>query len=200
MPACRIIVPGMSEIYPVDDLVWNNKNSGRAIRSQLLLLPDLSPGQLSDLLETLEEMNLNDQHRISDLTGVLFDPDSAWYLLSIGELKALLFLALKRYEPAHLWCEWCWEHSNLEPHRRRLFRLLTVLLGFTVKGARIADYRKALGFYFSKEELSKAEKIISAELTFPGLTFAGSWQTLSSSHANILKLYKQINRIKKQPV
>ncbi len=87
MSACRIIVPGMSEIYPVDELIWNNKNSGSTIRSQLLHLPLLDSDGISGVLETVESMNLSDQSRISDLTGVLFDPDSAWYSLSVGELE-----------------------------------------------------------------------------------------------------------------
>jgi len=200
MPACRIIIPGMSEIYPVDDLIWNNKNSGTAIRRQLLLLPDLNDSRLSDLLETLEALNLNDQHRISDLIGVLFDPDSGWYFLSVGELKALILLALKRHKPAYMWCQWCCEHGNLKPHRQRLFRLLTTLLGFMSKGDNIADFRKGLTLYFGEEEIHEAEKIISTIITFPGLTFARSWQELSSSHANLLTFYNRINKVKKQPV
>jgi ribosomal protein S12 methylthiotransferase accessory factor len=30
--ACRILVPGMSEIYPIDDLEWENNSVGNAIR------------------------------------------------------------------------------------------------------------------------------------------------------------------------
>jgi ribosomal protein S12 methylthiotransferase accessory factor len=30
-PACRILVPGYSEIYPVEDLIWDNTN--KALRS-----------------------------------------------------------------------------------------------------------------------------------------------------------------------
>ncbi|MCW8942385.1 MAG: 30S ribosomal protein S12 methylthiotransferase accessory factor YcaO, partial [Gammaproteobacteria bacterium] len=30
--SCRILVPGMSDIYPVDDLVWNNNNEGALFR------------------------------------------------------------------------------------------------------------------------------------------------------------------------
>ncbi|MBL7000338.1 MAG: YcaO-like family protein, partial [Gammaproteobacteria bacterium] len=34
--ACRIIVPGMSDIYLVDDIVWNNNNEGAPYREQIL--------------------------------------------------------------------------------------------------------------------------------------------------------------------
>ncbi len=30
--ACRILVPGYSEIYPVEDLIWDNTNKALAFR------------------------------------------------------------------------------------------------------------------------------------------------------------------------
>jgi len=198
MSACRIIVPGMSEIYPVDDLIWNNKNSGSTIRRQLLHLPRLNSDELSTVLETVESMNLSDQSRISDLIGILFDPDSAWYLLSVGELKALLYLALQRYKDAYEWCNWCCDHGGMKQPRQTLFRLLTTLLGFIVQKGEISSYSKGLRLYYKEEMIHEAEKIIAAELTFPGLTFADSWQKISASHANLLKLYNQLDEVKKQ--
>lgn len=38
--ACRILVPGMSEIYPVDDLLLANNNMGMHLRDIILSLPD----------------------------------------------------------------------------------------------------------------------------------------------------------------
>ncbi len=32
MYSCRMLVPGMSEIYPIDDMVWNNKGTGARLR------------------------------------------------------------------------------------------------------------------------------------------------------------------------
>ena len=39
--ACRIIVPGMSEIYPVDDLEYENNSVANPIREAILYLPEL---------------------------------------------------------------------------------------------------------------------------------------------------------------
>ena len=36
--ACRILVPGMSEIYPVEDLQWENNSVGNDIRLALVRL------------------------------------------------------------------------------------------------------------------------------------------------------------------
>ncbi|MFW2367107.1 MAG: YcaO-like family protein, partial [Desulforhopalus sp.] len=63
--SCRMVVPGMSEIYPVDDLVWNNRNSGNFIRSLLPKMDRMDIDELIKLLALLESENLNDQQLIS---------------------------------------------------------------------------------------------------------------------------------------
>ena len=37
-PVCRILVPGYSEVYPVDDLVWDNTNVALQFREDILNL------------------------------------------------------------------------------------------------------------------------------------------------------------------
>lgn len=198
MPACRIIVPGMSEIYPVDDLIWNNKNSGSSIRSQLLRLPQMNKIELEDFLNILEELNRGEQHLISDLIGVLFDTDSAWHSLSVGELKALIFLALGQDEDAMVWCSWCHEYGNLVQHRKKFFRLLVTLLNFNKPGINFSSYREGLGLYYGEEEISEAQAVISGNIKFPGLTFADSWLDVSREHDNLVKLYRRLDEVKKK--
>ncbi len=200
MPACRIIVPGMSEIYPVDDLIWNNKNRGSIIRRQLLHLPRMDSVELQNFLHRLEELNMSDQYLISELIGVLFDVDSVWYALSIGELKALIFLTLQQHKDAREWCNWCHQHGNLPQSRQKLFRLLDTLLNFKVTGEKFSSYRKGLLLYFGEEEIYEAKAIIGGKITFPGLTFATSWQELSPSHNNLLKLYRQLDEPKQRSI
>jgi len=198
MPACRIIVPGMSEIYPVDDLIWNNKNSGSSIRSQLLRLPQMNRVELEYFLDILEELNRGEQHLISDLTGVLFDTDSAWHTLSVGELKALILLALGHGDDALVWCSWCHDHGNLPQHRRKLFRLLVTLLNFNKPGINFSDYREGLGLYYGEEDISEAQAVISGNIKFPGLMFADSWLEISREHDNLVKLYRELDEVKRK--
>src|SRR3569832_2496219 len=58
--SCRILVPGMSEIYPVEDLEWENNSIGNAIRPALVRLSDLSEDEYAELQTDLQTMNLND--------------------------------------------------------------------------------------------------------------------------------------------
>jgi len=48
-PVCRILVPGYSEVYPVDDLVWDNTNKALDYREDILNLHRLSDDALADL-------------------------------------------------------------------------------------------------------------------------------------------------------
>ena len=50
--SCRIMVPGMSDIYPVDDLVWNNNNEGALFREEILSLKQLDKPQWQSILDT----------------------------------------------------------------------------------------------------------------------------------------------------
>ena len=34
--ACRILVPGYSEVYPVEDLIWDNTNKALDYREDIL--------------------------------------------------------------------------------------------------------------------------------------------------------------------
>ncbi len=98
--ACRILVPGYSEIYPVDDLIWDNTNKALAFREDILNLHRLDDAQLEGLLERLEESELDDYTDIITLIGVEFDENTDWGQLTILELKLLINLALQDFEAA----------------------------------------------------------------------------------------------------
>ncbi|MDP5007777.1 MAG: 30S ribosomal protein S12 methylthiotransferase accessory factor YcaO, partial [Glaciimonas sp.] len=69
--ACRIIVPGMSDIYPVEDLEWDNVSVGNAIREPILFLSDLDDEECRDLLDEINELNLADQRPVAALGGLV---------------------------------------------------------------------------------------------------------------------------------
>src|SRR5690606_25103525 len=98
--ACRILVPGYSEVYPVEDLIWDNTNKALAFREDILNLHRLDDDALEALLARLEESELDDQTDIITLIGVEFDENTAWGQLTILELKLLINLALNEYEAA----------------------------------------------------------------------------------------------------
>jgi ribosomal protein S12 methylthiotransferase accessory factor len=92
--ACRIFVPGMSEIYPVEELEWENNSVGNLVRPSLLHLQDLPENESAKLLEILLDLELADELPITTLIGLAADTGTAWSDLRVGELKALLGLAV----------------------------------------------------------------------------------------------------------
>jgi len=83
--ACRILVPGMSEIYPLDELEWENNSVGNTIREAILHLPQLDDDECADLLDTLTELDLQDQKPVAALIGL-----AAYAKLRHWQLEGLL--------------------------------------------------------------------------------------------------------------
>ena len=71
--ACRILVPGYSEIYPVEDLIWDNTNKALLFRADILNLHSLDNRSLKLLLKRLDNCDVDDYTTITTLIGVEFD-------------------------------------------------------------------------------------------------------------------------------
>jgi ribosomal protein S12 methylthiotransferase accessory factor len=196
MYSCRILVPGMSEIYPIDDLVWNNKGTGALLRPHLLQLPAMNPVELNGLLDLLETLGLSDHLLISHTIGILFDEHSTWATLRIGELKALILFALNKKEEALEWCSWCLEYAALPEKRQRLYRLLQAFLNFHQTGDTLSDYGRSLRLFYKEDEIHQAESVLNGTIRFPGLDFGRTWKEISSEQRKLLTIYQRVNNLK----
>ncbi len=96
--ACRIVVPGMSEVYPVAELIESNQNTGRILREALLSLDQTN--DFSELVALIDELGLSDHQGVASLIGLMPDPKSFWAELKVVELKFWCYLASKSYENA----------------------------------------------------------------------------------------------------
>ncbi len=196
MYSCRILVPGMSEIYPVDDLIYNNKGTGAALRPYLLRLAHMDKQDLTQLLMMLDTLGLSDEQLLGRIIGVLFEAQSAWTSLRIGELKAMILLALGKKEEALTWCSWCVDYGALPAGRMRLYRLLQSLLNFHLNGQQLDNFSASLRLFYQEDELHLAAGIIDGAITFSGLNFAGGWPGISTEHTKMLRIYDSLHRIK----
>jgi ribosomal protein S12 methylthiotransferase accessory factor len=193
---CRIIVPGMSEVYPLDDLIWNNKATSATIRPHLLKLKQMSRSELVEFLCNLDELGLRDQQPISDVIGVIFEDGSAWESLRIGELKAMLALATGNLEEAVQWCYWCISFDSISAPRQKLYRVIQHLIELELSGETPNDYYTSLSSFFGEQLVVEAQRIVSGELTFHGLNFFGSWAEISSAHKKLLRIYRRLHPLK----
>jgi len=186
--ACRIIVPGMSEIYPVDDLEWENNSVGNELREAILHLPELEDDECTDLLETLNELGLTDQRPVAALIGLAPDAGSFWSDLRVGELKTLLALAIGDEDAIREGCDWIRHFEQLDAGRRRVYRCIENLLNL----GDAAPYRDALLQLYGADTLWQAEALLSGELRFFGVEAPGLALNGCDMHQRLLAAYGKL--------
>ena len=194
--SCRIIVPGMSDIYPVDDLVWNNNNEGALFREEILSLKNLDEAQWQGILDRLNEGGYNDYQRVAEFIGIAPDAGTTWASLRIGELKAMLCLALKN-EDAIDWVNWSIHIDQLDIHATRFYRCLQSLLEINEDSERnIEEYNDSLKLLYDEQTLSDCMKVISGEENFFGLHSPGLSLEGFVTHQKLLEGYKKLHLAK----
>jgi len=195
--ACRILIPSMSDIYPVEDLLWNNNNEGAFFRELILSLAKRSNEELKDVLENLVEGEYSDMLKVAEFIGVVPDAGTPWASLQVGELKAMLYLALGEYEEAQTWVTWCMHMAVLEERRANLYRCLDALLSIKLEGKNLDDYEQSLVQMYSVECMGICMDIMSRKVNFYGLHFTGLSLDGFVKHKALLDGYAKVHKAKK---
>jgi ribosomal protein S12 methylthiotransferase accessory factor len=184
--ACRILVPGMSEIYPVDDLEWENNSSGNALRPAILNLPELDDAACGELLDTLNASSLDDQRLVRELIGLAADPGTLWEDLRIGELKTLLALACGDDAAIREGLEWIMHFEQLNEARRRVYRCIDVLIQLDDLGRCCGD---ALELLFDAETMATAQAMVEGTQRFFAMAPMGEELKGCALHQRLLEAY-----------
>ena len=193
-PVCRILVPGFSEIYPVDDLIWDNTNQALNFREDLLNLHRLSDQQLSDLLERLEESQLDLYMDIVTLIGIEFDDNTPWGQLTILELKLLIQLALGQQEEALESVETFLQYNTNTVERGLFYRAVQAVLEISLdEELQLADFQYSLGRMYGEETLQAAIGSVTGEVRFYGLTPTSLELEGLERHQRLLESYKKLH-------
>ncbi|MBC3933638.1 30S ribosomal protein S12 methylthiotransferase accessory factor YcaO [Undibacterium curvum] len=186
--SCRILVPGMSEIYPVEDLEWENNSIGNHIRPALLRLHSLSEAECAALLADLQTMNLNDERPLWEILGLAIPVGTAWKQLRIGELKTLLALATGDTEAILEGCDWIHHFNDLSKDRRLVYRCVESIL----KLEDSENYLRALILLYGADTFRQAEALLDRSERFFGLDELGSDMQGSAMHQGLLKAYDKL--------
>ena len=195
--SCRIIVPGMSDIYPVDDLAWNNNNEGALFREDILQLKQLDSDRWRDIFNRLEQAGYNDFQRVAEFIGIAPDPGTAWASLRIGELKAMLCLAMQE-EHAIDWVGWCVQIDQLGEARTSEYRCIHALLEIKHDPVRtFEEYSNSLSLMYGEEVVSKGIEIVEGRQVFHGLHSPGLGLQGFELHNSLLQGYRKLHRAKK---
>ncbi len=193
--ACRIFVPGMSEIYPVEELEWENNTVGNLVRPGLLRIQDLTQDESADLLETLLDLELADELPVTTLIGLAADAGSVWADLRVGELKALLGLATSDVDVILEGCDWINQFGELPEKRARVYRCITdcVQLKEMAELDHTKPYNKNLALMYGQETLEQAQQLLSQKSRYFGLKNLGANMEGSEMHKQLLLAYHKVN-------
>ncbi len=168
--SCQIVVPDFSEVYPLEDLVYNNRNCGKLIREMVLDLPNSDP---EELLEAIESLNgsLNVDHYI----GVIFENK-----FTMLELKAQVFLLLGDLDEAL---------ALLSFGSNKLGNVVAELIRMNSADLDWEDYEEALTNMFGKELLEKAINVFNGDEYLVDTT-------LHPHYNNMLEMYDRLEHKK----
>ena len=193
--ACRIFVPGMSEIYPIEELEWENNTVGNLVRPALLRTQALSENESLELLETLLALELADELPVTTLIGLAADAGSAWADLRVGELKALLGLATGNTDVILEGCDWINQFGELPESRARVYRCISdlVQLKDMAKLEHTQPYNTNLSLMYGAETLEQAQQLLRRETRYFGLNNLGPDMEGSEMHRQLLLAYHKVN-------
>jgi len=170
-PGCRILVPGYSEIYPVEDLVWDNTNIALQFRADILNLHRLDDAALEALLERLEDSELDNYTDIVTLIGIEFDDNTVWGQLTVLELKLLIHLALQQLEDAKELVETFLQYNTNTVERGLFYQCMDVVLEVLLDDEmELADYEANFRRMFGQERMEAVLGSVEGRIRFHGLT------------------------------
>ena len=193
-PVCRILVPGYSEVYPVEDLVWDNTNMALDYREDILNLHRLDDDQLADLLERLEESQIDEHMDIITLIGIEFDENTVWGQLTILELKLMLHLALGQHEEALDRVEMFLQYNDNTVERGLFYQAVRAVLEITLDDElMLDDFLYNLRRMFGDETMDSVVGVVSGELRFPGLTPTSMALEGLEKHQRLIESYKKLH-------
>lgn len=169
--ACRILVPGYSEVYPIEDLIWDNTNKALLFRADILNLSRLDDAGLVALLERLENNELDEYGDIATLIGIEFDENTAWGQLTVLELKLLIHLALQQFDEAHELVGTFLQYNDNTVERGLFYQALNVVLEVLLDdGLELDDYVVNFRRMFGNARMDAVMGSLDGSVRFFGLT------------------------------
>jgi len=168
--SCQMLVPGICEVYPIEDLIYNNKNSGKEIRDMVL---NFKVYDSQDIMISIE--SLEDSLNMEKFIGVIFENN-----FTMREFKAQMHLLLREYDEAF---------ELLEYSDNKLGHIIVELSRMEELELDFAEYEDAMYNIFTQERVQKALQILDGEAYLIDVT-------LHKDYQNILSMYERLERKK----
>jgi ribosomal protein S12 methylthiotransferase accessory factor len=192
--ACRIVVPGYSEIYPIEDLIWDNTNKALLFRTDILNLSRLDATELSALLDRLENNELDEYGDIATLIGIEFDENTPWGQLTVLELKLLIQLALKRFDDALVLAGAFLQYNDNTIERRLFYQAVSAVLEILLDSElQLDDYIVNFRRMFGDQRMDAVLGSVDGSVNFYGLTPTSSKLEGLDRHHRLIDSYRKLH-------
>ena len=193
--SCRILVPGYSEVYPVEDLIWDNTNKALLFRADILNLHRLDNNSLAALLDRLSNNELDEYSDIGTLIGVEFDDNSVWGQLTVLELKLLINLAIKQFDEAYELTEAFLQYNDNTVERGLFYQALRVSLYIILnEDLELENYLSNFRRMFGNEQIDAVIGSIEGSLRFFGLAPTNMNLEGLDRHQRLMDSYKKLHK------
>lgn len=193
--ACRILVPDYSEVYPIEDLIWDNTNKALDYREDILNIHTLSDDSLANLLARLEDSQLDNYTDIRTLIGIEFDENTVWGQLTILELKILITLALGKLDEAIELVATFLQYNDNTVDRGLFYQAVHAVLEITLDEELALEHFIAnLNRMFGKEPMDNVVGSVTGKVRFFGLTQTSMKLEGLDKHLRLIASYKKLHQ------
>jgi ribosomal protein S12 methylthiotransferase accessory factor len=193
--ACRILVPDYSEVYPIEDLIWDNTNKSLLFRADILNLHRLDDASLTALLERLDNSELDEYSDIATLIGIEFDENTDWGQLTVLELKLLIHLALQQFEAAQELTGAFLQYNDNTVERGLFYQALNVVLEVLLDDdLELDDYVVNFRRMFGNARMDAVMGAVDGSVRFFGLTPTSMKLEGLDRHHRLIDSYKKLHK------
>ncbi len=168
--SCQMIVPGVSEVYPIEDMSFNNKNNGKRIRDLVLNFQEYDSEDILEMVESLED-TLN----VEKYIGVIFEHN-----FTMQEFKAQIHLLAGNTDEAL---------SLLEFGTNPMGHIVAELIRMGEAECEWEEYEQGLFDVYGKVPIEKALAILEGEEFLIDVTLHGDYH-------NMLAMYDKLEKKK----
>ena len=192
--ACRMLVPSFSEVYPVDDLIWDNTNKSLEYREDILNLHSLSDDELVDLVNRLEESQQDNYTDIRTMIGIVFDENTVWGQLTIIELKILIYLALGAHEEAIELVGDFLQFNDNTVERGLFYQAVNAVLEVTLdETLELEHFINNFNRMFGIDVMQNVVGSVNGDVRFYGLTKTSMALEGIEPHLRLIESYKKLH-------
>lgn len=193
--ACRILVPDYSEVYPVEDLIWDNTNKALEYREDILNIHSLDDEVLADLYGRLDESQLDNYTDIKTLIGIEFDENTVWGQLTILELKILICLALGELEAAIELVGEFLQFNDNTVERGLFYQAINTVLEIVLdEDLVLEDFIINLTRMFGEERMANVVASVKGDVRFYGLTKTSMKLEGLDRHLKLIESYQKLHQ------